>query len=69
MYENEEQSRGGAGRCVRTEHCDGRCGETALDSDHVHDGEGVPPSWRQIELIWHVEGGGVRYIMCLGYKT
>ena len=35
MYENKEQSGGGIGRCVRAEHCDGRCGETALDSDHV----------------------------------
>lgn len=39
MYENNEELRGGADRCVRTEHCDGRCGETALDSDHVHDEE------------------------------
>ena len=41
MYGNKEQSRGGAGRCVRTEHCDGRCGETTLDLDHVRSEEDV----------------------------
>ena len=61
MRENNEQSRGGAGRCVRTERCGGRCGETALDSDHVHDLE-VWFTMSQIEVVLHVEDG-VRYIV------
>ena len=45
---------------VCAKHCGGRCGETALDSDHVRDREDM--SCRGSEDM-------IKYIACLGHKT
>lgn len=66
VREQRTITRGGAGLCMRAEHCDG-CGETtSLDLDHVQEGKSALSvdngKYRDAEY-------GVRYIVFLAYKT